>query len=97
MIRGVATGRYRAYPRIGLNVVDVRDVAPTITQALITVAVPERDVAVRSFHSDVLAGDTLFGSLDFRVTHGGHTVSMIGTWQYPRHGPLEGGHYVRSG
>ena len=27
MIRGVATGRYRAYPRIGLNVVDVRDVA----------------------------------------------------------------------
>jgi dihydroflavonol-4-reductase len=27
MIRGVATGRYRAYPRVGLNVVDVRDVA----------------------------------------------------------------------
>lgn len=27
MIRGVATGRYRAYPRIGLNLVDVRDVA----------------------------------------------------------------------
>jgi dihydroflavonol-4-reductase len=27
MIRGVATGRYRAYPHIGLNVVDVRDVA----------------------------------------------------------------------
>jgi dihydroflavonol-4-reductase len=27
MIRGVATGRFRAYPRIGLNVVDVRDVA----------------------------------------------------------------------
>jgi dihydroflavonol-4-reductase len=27
MLRGVATGRYRAYPRIGLNVVDVRDVA----------------------------------------------------------------------
>jgi dihydroflavonol-4-reductase len=27
MIRGVATGRHRAYPRIGLNVVDVRDVA----------------------------------------------------------------------
>lgn len=27
MIRGVASGRYRAYPRIGLNVVDVRDVA----------------------------------------------------------------------
>ncbi len=27
MIRGVAAGRYRAYPRIGLNVVDVRDVA----------------------------------------------------------------------
>ena len=27
MIRGVATGRYRAYPRIGVNVVDVRDVA----------------------------------------------------------------------
>jgi dihydroflavonol-4-reductase len=27
MVRGVATGRYRAYPRIGLNVVDVRDVA----------------------------------------------------------------------
>ena len=27
MIRGVAVGRYRAYPRIGLNVVDVRDVA----------------------------------------------------------------------
>jgi hypothetical protein len=56
------------------------DVAPTITQALITVAVPQRDVAVRSFHSDVVAGDTLFGSLDFRVTHGGHTVSMIGTF-----------------
>jgi dihydroflavonol-4-reductase len=27
MIRGVATGRYRAYPRIGVNLVDVRDVA----------------------------------------------------------------------
>jgi dihydroflavonol-4-reductase len=27
MIRGVAAGRFRAYPRIGLNVVDVRDVA----------------------------------------------------------------------
>jgi dihydroflavonol-4-reductase len=27
MIRGVVAGRYRAYPRIGLNVVDVRDVA----------------------------------------------------------------------
>jgi dihydroflavonol-4-reductase len=27
MIRGVAKGRYRAYPRIGLNVVDIRDVA----------------------------------------------------------------------
>jgi dihydroflavonol-4-reductase len=27
MIRGIASGRYRAYPRIGLNVVDVRDVA----------------------------------------------------------------------
>jgi dihydroflavonol-4-reductase len=27
MIRGVASGRFRAYPRIGLNVVDVRDVA----------------------------------------------------------------------
>jgi dihydroflavonol-4-reductase len=27
MVRGVALGRYRAYPRIGLNVVDVRDVA----------------------------------------------------------------------
>jgi dihydroflavonol-4-reductase len=27
MIRSVAAGRYRAYPRIGLNVVDVRDVA----------------------------------------------------------------------
>ena len=27
MIRGVAAGRYRAYPRIGLNVVDIRDVA----------------------------------------------------------------------
>jgi dihydroflavonol-4-reductase len=27
MIRGVVRGRYRAYPRIGLNVVDVRDVA----------------------------------------------------------------------
>jgi dihydroflavonol-4-reductase len=27
MIRGVAAGRYRAYPRIGVNVVDVRDVA----------------------------------------------------------------------
>jgi dihydroflavonol-4-reductase len=27
MVRGVATGRYRAYPRIGLNLVDVRDVA----------------------------------------------------------------------
>jgi dihydroflavonol-4-reductase len=27
MIRGVATGRFRAYPPIGLNVVDVRDVA----------------------------------------------------------------------
>jgi dihydroflavonol-4-reductase len=27
MVRGVATGRYRAYPRIGMNVVDVRDVA----------------------------------------------------------------------
>lgn len=27
MIRGVATGRYRAYPRIGMNMVDVRDVA----------------------------------------------------------------------
>jgi dihydroflavonol-4-reductase len=27
MIRGVATGRYRAYPRIGVNIVDVRDVA----------------------------------------------------------------------
>jgi dihydroflavonol-4-reductase len=27
MIRGIAAGRFRAYPRIGLNVVDVRDVA----------------------------------------------------------------------
>jgi dihydroflavonol-4-reductase len=27
MIRGVATGRYVAYPRIGVNLVDVRDVA----------------------------------------------------------------------
>jgi dihydroflavonol-4-reductase len=27
MIRSVAAGRYRAYPRIGVNVVDVRDVA----------------------------------------------------------------------
>jgi dihydroflavonol-4-reductase len=27
MIRGVATGRYRAFPRIGVNLVDVRDVA----------------------------------------------------------------------
>jgi dihydroflavonol-4-reductase len=27
MIRGVASGRYRAYPRIGVNLVDVRDVA----------------------------------------------------------------------
>ena len=27
MIRGVAAGRYRAYPRIGVNLVDVRDVA----------------------------------------------------------------------
>jgi dihydroflavonol-4-reductase len=27
MVRGIAVGRYRAYPRIGLNVVDVRDVA----------------------------------------------------------------------
>ncbi len=27
MIRGVASGRYRAYPRIGINLVDVRDVA----------------------------------------------------------------------
>jgi dihydroflavonol-4-reductase len=27
MVRGVAAGRYRAYPRIGLNLVDVRDVA----------------------------------------------------------------------
>ena len=27
MIRGVATGRYRAYPRIGVNLVDVRGVA----------------------------------------------------------------------
>jgi len=27
MIRGVVTGRYRAFPRIGVNVVDVRDVA----------------------------------------------------------------------
>jgi dihydroflavonol-4-reductase len=27
MIRGVAAGRYRAYPRIGINLVDVRDVA----------------------------------------------------------------------
>jgi dihydroflavonol-4-reductase len=27
MIRGVATRRYRAYPRIGVNLVDVRDVA----------------------------------------------------------------------
>jgi dihydroflavonol-4-reductase len=27
MVRGVVVGRYRAYPRIGLNVVDVRDVA----------------------------------------------------------------------
>jgi dihydroflavonol-4-reductase len=27
MIRGVATGRYRGYPRIGVNLVDVRDVA----------------------------------------------------------------------
>jgi dihydroflavonol-4-reductase len=26
MIRGVASGRYRAYPRIGVNLVDVRDV-----------------------------------------------------------------------
>lgn len=56
------------------------DVEPTITQALITVAVPERDVAVRSFHSDLIAGDTLFGAVDFRVTHDGHTVSMIGTF-----------------
>jgi len=56
------------------------DVEPTLTQALITVAVPERDVAVHSFHSDLINGDTLFGSLDFRVTHDGHTVSMIGTF-----------------
>jgi dihydroflavonol-4-reductase len=27
MIRGVAAGRYRAYPRIGVNLVDVRDIA----------------------------------------------------------------------
>jgi dihydroflavonol-4-reductase len=27
MIRGVATGRYRAYSRVGVNLVDVRDVA----------------------------------------------------------------------
>jgi dihydroflavonol-4-reductase len=27
MIRGVASGRYRAYPQIGINLVDVRDVA----------------------------------------------------------------------
>jgi dihydroflavonol-4-reductase len=27
MIHGVASGRYRAYPRIGVNLVDVRDVA----------------------------------------------------------------------
>jgi dihydroflavonol-4-reductase len=27
MVAGVATGRYRAYPRIGVNLVDVRDVA----------------------------------------------------------------------
>ena len=27
MIRGVASGRFRAYPRIGVNLVDVRDVA----------------------------------------------------------------------
>lgn len=27
MIRGVATGRYRAYPRIGMNLVAVRDIA----------------------------------------------------------------------
>ncbi|HSS73236.1 MAG TPA: NAD-dependent epimerase/dehydratase family protein [Gaiellaceae bacterium] len=27
MIRGVASGRYRAYPRIGVNLVDVRDIA----------------------------------------------------------------------
>jgi len=27
MVRGVATRRYRAYPRIGVNLVDVRDVA----------------------------------------------------------------------
>jgi dihydroflavonol-4-reductase len=27
MIRGIASGRYRAYPRIGINLVDVRDVA----------------------------------------------------------------------
>jgi len=27
MVRGVATGGYRAYPQIGVNVVDVRDVA----------------------------------------------------------------------
>jgi hypothetical protein len=44
------------------------------------VSVPERDVAVRSFHSNVTTGDTLYGSVDFRVTHGGHTVSMIGTF-----------------
>jgi dihydroflavonol-4-reductase len=34
MIRNVATGRYRAYPRIGLNVVDVRDVARGHVRAL---------------------------------------------------------------
>ena len=56
------------------------DVEPTLTQALITVSVPDRDVSVRSFHSDVISGDTLFGSVDFRVTHDGHTVSMIGTF-----------------
>lgn len=56
------------------------DVEPTFTQALITVSVPEQDVSVRSFHSDVTTGDTLFGSVDFRVTHDGHTVSMIGTF-----------------
>src|SRR5437764_1335567 len=34
MIRGVARGRYRAYPRIGLNIVDVRDVARAHVLAL---------------------------------------------------------------
>jgi dihydroflavonol-4-reductase len=34
MIRGVVSGRYRAYPRIGVNLVDVRDVARGLALAL---------------------------------------------------------------